>query len=190
MADQSPALETDWVRDIHSFWFVEMDPAHWFRPPAEIDTRIRERFAASLDAIATGMDVEAATGTATRAVATVLLLDQVPRNIFRGTAQAFATDPLALAVARSATSKGLDQTLSKNERLFLYLPFEHSEAPSDQQRAVELIGNLADAELTKFAEAHRNIIARFGRFPHRNAALGRTSTPEELDFLAQPGSSF
>ena len=107
--------------------------------------------------------------------------------MFRGTALAFATDHLALAVARAAIARNLDHDLDKNRRLFLYMPFEHSENIADQQRAVELIGGLDDGELLHYAVAHRDIIARYGRFPHRNLILGRPSTSEEMEFLEQSG---
>jgi uncharacterized protein (DUF924 family) len=120
----------------------------------------------------------------------VIVLDQFPRNMFRGTPLAFATDHLALAVASEAIARGFDNVLDKHRRLFIYLPFEHSEKLDDQHRAVELISNLGDEELLQYAVAHRDIITRFGRFPHRNGILGRPSTTEEVEFLKQPGSAF
>jgi uncharacterized protein (DUF924 family) len=127
-------------------------------------------------------------------LALVLLLDQFPRNMFRGTAQAFATDPIALRVARSAVADGLDQKMRPLERMFAYLPFEHAESLEMQEKGCELMEALAQfpetEDVYRYAVLHRDIIARFGRFPHRNAALGRDSTREEEAFLKEPGSSF
>ena len=122
--------------------------------------------------------------------ALAILLDQFPRNMFRGRAKAFATDAKARAVAAAAISKGFDRALPVVERRFLYLPFEHSEFLADQERAISLFAGLGDALSLDYAIRHRAIIARFGRFPHRNGALGRASTMAEIAFLAQPGSSF
>ncbi len=124
------------------------------------------------------------------ALALVILLDQVPRNAFRGTARAFATDRHALALARYAVGLGHDRMLHWVQRLFLYLPFEHSERLADQERSIELFGGLGHALSIDYAHRHREIILRFGRYPHRNAALGRATTPDEADFLRRPGSGF
>ena len=124
------------------------------------------------------------------ALAHCLLLDQLPRNLFRGSLRAFASDGKALALAKAAVTRGLDMQVAPIRRTFLYLPFEHSEVLADQDRSVELFTALGDADTLKFAQAHYDIVARFGRFPHRNAILGRPSTPEELAFLATPGSGF
>ena len=124
------------------------------------------------------------------ALAAVIVLDQFSRNMFRGTGGAFANDAKALAIAQKAIARGFGVSLSNDEQLFLYLPFEHQENVDAQARSVELISALGDPELTKYARAHKDVIDRFGRFPHRNAILGRTSTAEELEFLKGPGSSF
>ena len=124
------------------------------------------------------------------ALAAILALDQFPRNLFRGQARAVATDLQALQLSRNAVGRGHDAGLGVHERLFLYLPFEHSESAADQARAVALISGLGDGEYTRFALAHQDIITRYGRFPHRNEALGRPSSGDELAFLKQPGSSF
>jgi uncharacterized protein (DUF924 family) len=118
-----------------------------------------------------------------------VVLDQFPRNMFRGTARAFATDPGALAAARHAVERGYDRLLAPCECTFVYLPFEHSEDLEAQQRSLELFAARDPGNL-EWARRHHEIVARFGRFPHRNAALGRESTPEEIEFLKQPGSSF
>jgi uncharacterized protein (DUF924 family) len=112
------------------------------------------------------------------------------RNMFRDTPRAFATDGLAMWIAQAAIAQGFDTTLTKDERSFLYLPFEHAEDAKAQERCVALMAALRDPELTKWAQAHKDIIERFGRFPHRNEILGRQSTEEEIEFLKQPGSSF
>lgn len=128
-------------------------------------------------------------------LALIILLDQIPRNLFRGTARAFESDGLALSHAEQALVRGYDTRLQPLQRPFLYLPFEHSEDPLMQDRAVALFGALAQAEprlgdYLDFARRHQEVIRRFGRFPHRNAALGRASTPEEEEYLAQPGAGF
>ena len=121
---------------------------------------------------------------------TALAADQFSRNMFRGTPVAFANDAKALAIARKAIAKDFAVALSGDEQLFLYLSFEHQENVDAQARSVELISALGDPELTKYAQAHKDVIDRFGRFPHRNAILGRISTVEELEFLKGQGSSF
>jgi uncharacterized protein (DUF924 family) len=118
------------------------------------------------------------------------VFDQMPRNMFRDHPHAFATDKKALGIAIAAVARGLDEGMTKDERAFCYLPFEHAEDPQSQARCVALMAALGDPELTKWAEAHKAIIDRFGRFPHRNAILGRPSTPEESEFLKGPSSSF
>ena len=127
-------------------------------------------------------------------LARIIALDQFPRHLFRGEARAFATDAAALETARTALEGGDDRGRLPVERLFMHLPFEHSESLADQRRACELMRPLAQYKETwdalRYAEAHRGVIERFGRFPHRNALLGRVSTPEEIEFLKQPGSGF
>lgn len=127
-------------------------------------------------------------------LALILLLDQIPRNLFRHRPQAFATDAKALSVAKSAVARGFDRDLLPVQRWFLYLPFEHSENSADQNRSIELFSQLKNdadsANPINYAEQHKAIIDRFGRFPHRNQILGRESTPEEIEFLKQPGSAF
>ena len=116
-------------------------------------------------------------------LAAVIVVDQFSRNMFRGTPRAFAADPIARRLARRAVDRGFDLSMTREERLFLYLPFEHSEDREDQARSVHLIGQLGHDGWTRYAQAHQSIIDRFGRFPHRNAILGRTSTPDELALL-------
>jgi len=123
------------------------------------------------------------------ALALVVVLDQFPRNMFRGTARAFSSDAMAPAAARGAVARGFDRLLSRAERLFVYLPYEHAEDLAAQHRSLALFGALDPGDM-EYARRHYEIIARYGRFPHRNAILGRESTPDEIEFLAQPGSSF
>lgn len=183
-------------RRIHEFWFgAPGSPEHgnkreaWFKANDAFDAEIRALFMDDFEAAARG-DLDAMADQANGALALIILLDQFPRNLFRGSARAFATDPKALSVADATVARGFDQTLSIIERTFVYLPYEHSERMEDQDRSVALYEALGDEESLDYAVQHRVIIERFGRFPHRNAVLGRESTPEEETFLQQPGSSF
>ena len=161
----------------------------WFQRDEAFDDRIRTAFAGHVEAaIAGGLDAMAA--DAEGALALILLLDQFPRNLYRGTARAFAGDERARRMARFALARGAERAMSPNHRIFLYLPFEHSESLRDQELSVALFSTLNDARALDYAVRHKDVIARFGRFPHRNAALGRDSTPEEVEFLKTPGSSF
>jgi uncharacterized protein (DUF924 family) len=185
----APASEPAWVADVLRFWFEELQRKAWFKKDTAVDAQIRDRFAPLIDQLAAQPVDEAVTG-ANRALATVIVLDQFPRNVFRGSARAFATDARALDIAKAAIDRGLDQELPADRRVFLYLPFEHSELLADQERSVELTAVLGDEEYARYAVLHRDVIKRFGRFPHRNAMLGRTPTLEEIKFLKEPGSSF
>jgi uncharacterized protein (DUF924 family) len=181
--------EPAWVDDVLSFWFAELDREAWFRKSESMDALIRERFGKVHEQVA-ALPIDTALASPRRALAAVVVLDQFSRNLFRGTPRAFDSDPNAREIARSAIARSFDQGFDVHGRSFLYMPFEHSEDAADQELAVSLLGALGDEEYTRFAIAHRDIIARFGRFPHRNAVLGRASTPEEAEFLRQPGSSF
>ena len=172
--------------DVLDFWFSRSKD--WFAKSPEFDEEIRARFLALHEAAASG-ELEFWKQDHLGCLALVIALDQFPRNLFRDRARAFATDEMARATARSLLRRGWDQRLTKDERLFAYLPFEHSEALADQELCCELMKPLGP-ELLQYAERHREIIQRFGRFPHRNAALGRDSTPDEVAFLKEPGSSF
>ena len=167
--------------DVVTFW-REAGPERWFKKDAAFDDEIRRRFLATHEAAAKGRlrDWEA---TAEGALALLILLDQFPRNMFRGEARAFATDPLARAITAGALVRGYDALVPQNMRAFFYLPFEHSEDMADQERGLALYKAVGDADGLKWAELHADIIRRFGRFPHRNAALGRATTPEEQAFL-------
>ena len=168
-----------------AFW-REAGPSNWFRKDEAFDTEIRTRFLTTYQAAAAGQlaDWEA---TAETALALVVVLDQFPRNIFRGSAQAFAADAPARAVADRALARGFDQQVPAGERQFFYLPFEHSENISDQERCLALFRSTGNPDSLKWAEKHADIIRRFGRFPHRNAVLGRTTTAEEQAFLNAGG---
>jgi uncharacterized protein (DUF924 family) len=182
-------LPDTWADDVLRFWFHELSDAQWFKVDPALDETIRQRFAALYTHIARDVP-EDAYGVASTALATVIVLDQFPRNMFRGTPQAFATDPKALAVATDAVDLGIDVLLTPEERWVLYLPFEHSEDRAVQARSVDLMAKIGNDFALDYAQRHQVIVDRFGRFPHRNAILGRASTAEELTFLAGPNSSF
>lgn len=183
-------MQAPWVGGVLSFWFGELATSQWFKKDAALDADIARRFGPLYESVRKSFALDTAIVTLDSALAHAIVLDQFPRNMFRDTARAFESDRLALAVAEAAVSRGLDRQIESSRRLFIYLPFEHSEALGHQKIAVDLISELGDANLLKYAVAHHDIIARFGRFPHRNAILGRTSTPEEQAFLELPGSSF
>ena len=169
---------------IVAFW-TEAGPGRWFKKDAAFDDEFRAKFAAAHEAAASGaLDVWA--NTAEGALALMILLDQYPRNSFRGTARMFATDPLALSVAKKAIAQAFDTVVDPALRSFMYLPFMHSEQLAEQDRALQLYAPLG-AESQRFAVVHRDIILRFGRFPHRNALLGRTTTAQEQAFLDSGG---
>lgn len=181
--------EPGWVDEVIRFWLEDTPAQRRFVKDAAFDGDIRSRFAALYEKIVAAPPA-ASELTPRLALATLIVLDQFSRNMFRGSAKAFAADGVALGVAKAAVDAGLDQKLDTTARLFIYLPFEHSERIADQHRAVELIAGLGNAEWDRYAIAHRDIIERFGRFPHRNEVLARASTDEEIAFLKQPGSSF
>ena len=168
---------SDWRPDVLKFWFG-LGPESWWRGPPELDEQVRERFL-DLWKDKRQLPVQSFLGDALTALAAVILFDQFPRNMFRGHADQFSTDPLALAVAEAAVDAGLDDQLEPQERGFLYMPFQHSESPADQQRSLGLFTALADDYLLGFAKKHHDVVARFGRFPHRNARLGRAPRAEE-----------
>jgi uncharacterized protein (DUF924 family) len=182
-------LPAGWAAGVLRFWFEETKREQWFKKDDAFDRRLRDRFLDLHDEVAAAPD-EACLPDATTALAAVIVCDQFPRNMFRGSPRAFATDAKALALAEAVLTKGWDAALSDDQRMFLYLPFEHAEDAAAQARCIALMSGLADKDLVRWAEAHKAIIDRFGRFPHRNAVLGRASTPEETEFLEQPGSSF
>ena len=177
------------IDEVLAFWFEELTPDDWFGGGDEVDDRIRGRFLALHEALRDEVP-ESWRATGRGVLAAVIALDQFPRNMYRGSREAFAADPGALALATEAVERGLDQAMSTDERKFLYLPFEHSEDPAVQARSVELFASLDDEDTLGYAVRHKEIIDRFGRFPHRNEVLGRESTPEEIEFLTEPDSSF
>jgi uncharacterized protein (DUF924 family) len=180
--------EPDWVREVLDFWFGELGPRQWFSKSAELDARIRTRFGALHAQL---LATHAAGVEGLRPVqAAVLVLDQFSRNLYREDARAFAGDASARRLARMAIDAGADVPLPPEQRMFLYLPFEHSEALADQDLSLRLYQRLGNEEWTRYARAHHDLIARFGRFPHRNALLGRESTPEEIAAMAEPMGHF
>ncbi len=177
------------AEDIIDFWFGAQARKNWFTPNERFDDEIRMLFQDVYTDAREGAYSEWR-DDARGALALVLLFDQFPRNMFRGVAEAFATDDLALEIARETITAGLDRQLSDEERGFLYMPYMHSEDLAVQDVGLRLYGELGDKERLDFMWRHHAIISQFGRYPHRNALLGRESTDEELAFLQTPGSSF
>jgi uncharacterized protein (DUF924 family) len=173
--------------EVLRFWFDE-HPKDWFVKNSAFDTEIHSRFSPVHEAASAGR-LAHWSEEARSCLALVIVLDQFPRNMFRGTARAFATDALARAGARVILEHGWDRQMTQQERLFAYLPFEHSESLEDQILSCELMKDF-EPEQARYALRHREIIERFGRFPHRNAVLGRDSTAAEIEFLKLPGSGF
>ena len=178
-------MNRDVAAALLAFW-REVGMGNWFRGGAAFDQECRVRWQGAHFAAAR-REHDDWMADAEGALALVLLLDQIPRNIFRASGHAFATDPLALHYATRAIDAGFDARVDPALRFFLYMPFEHSEAIADQDRAVELFTALGNTDLLGYANAHRDVIVRFGRFPHRNRALGRDSTPEEQAWLEAGG---
>lgn len=176
---------TETPAEVIAFW-REAGPERWFEKNEVFDEAVRARFLALHERAAAG-ELKDWENSAEGTLALLLLFDQFPRNMFRGTARAFATDELARAIAASALLKGFDAQVPSDLRTFLYLPFEHSEDMADQERGLALHTATGDQDDLKWAQIHADIIRRFGRFPHRNAALGRGTTPEEQAFLDAGG---
>jgi uncharacterized protein (DUF924 family) len=173
--------------DVLAYWRA-LGPKRWFVNDAAVDTKIRDKFKNLYTAALAG-SLGHWDDDASGALAHVIVLDQVPRNMFRGSAAAFAADPLARAAAGRAIDRGFDRQTVNAERPFFYLPYMHSETLADQERCCELCRAAQDEGTLKYAELHADIIRRFGRFPHRNAMLGRVTTPEEQAFLDGGGFS-
>ena len=169
---------TDWRADVLKFWFG-LTHDDWWKGSAELDHRVRQGFL-KLWAEKRRLPVEAFLDDPLTALAAVILFDQFPRNMYRGHADQFSTDHLALAIAKGAVDKGFDEALEPRERGFLYMPFQHSEDLADQRRSLLLFNDLGDAEPLRYAKLHHDVIERFGRFPHRNKVLGRAPRPEEV----------
>jgi uncharacterized protein (DUF924 family) len=173
-------MHKDWAAPILQYWFEELTPEAWFRKDERVDAAIRERFAALYEELAQIRPEQLTTPL--ESVAAVIALDQFPRNMFRGSARAFATDALALSISQRAIAAKFDEQMTRHQRLFLYMPFQHSEDRAVQARSIELFTQLG--ENLNYAQRHQEIIDRFGRFPHRNEVLGRESTVEELQYVA------
>jgi uncharacterized protein (DUF924 family) len=169
---------SDWRGDVLKFWFG-LSYDDWWSGKPELDHRIKERFLKLWVEKRQLPDDTFLTDPLT-ALAAVILFDQFPRNMYRGHADQFATDHLALAIARAAVDEGFDEQLERKERSFLYMPFQHSENLADQKRSLLLFTALGDEEQVGYAKKHLDVIERFGRFPHRNAILGRAPRPEEV----------
>ena len=180
----------DSAAGVLAYWFAEGMAERWFKKDPAFDREIGDRLGPLYRRAAAG-ELDDWPASAEGALALVLLLDQVPRNLFRDDPRAFATDAKAVSVTKAAVERGLDSGLKQIERVFLYLPLEHCEDLADQETCVRLTGQLDEnADWCTYAIQHRDIIARFGRFPHRNAVLGRETTAEEAEFLKKPDSSF
>lgn len=188
------------AKEILDFWFGNPDQPgfgkprdFWFKKTPEFDEELRTRFLKDYQKAAGGY-LDEWIDLPETCLALILLLDQFPRNMFRGTPEAFATDWEALSAAQQAVAQGFDEKLLPVQRWFIYLPFEHSENLDHQRQAVKLFQQLSDdpdsASCIDYAIRHKTVIERFGRFPHRNEILGRSSTPEEKEYLKQKGSSF
>lgn len=175
-------------REVLQYWFSELDPAQWWAKDEALDRAIAERFGA-LHAAAARVELFHWRSSAEGRLAEVIVLDQFSRNIYRGRPQAFACDPLALALAQEAVALGMDDVLTLAQRGFLYLPYMHSESAKIHAEALRVFSK-ASEQSHDFEQRHKAIIDRFGRYPHRNVILGRASTPDEVEFLKQPGSSF
>ena len=179
---------TEWVGEVIHFWFEELEKTRWFARSDDVDAQIRKRFLALHERLVAqgGLGV-----TEPRPIlAAVIVFDQFSRNLFRNDARAFAADSIARRLSKSAIEHGFDAAMRTQERYFLYLPFEHSEDREDQALSLKLIKSLGNEEWTHYAKSHKTTIDRFGRFPHRNAALNRDSTPDEIEFLEKPSGRF
>jgi uncharacterized protein (DUF924 family) len=176
------------IDDVLSFWFVETSPVQWFQISPDFDGLVKERFLDLFHFAEQGF-CDAWAKNADGALALTILFDQFPRNMFRDTPDAYRTDSRALEIAELAIERGFDQILVPLKRLFLYLPFEHSENIDHQKRSVALCAQMKydDPLRYEYALRHMKVIERFGRFPHRNKILGRDSTPEEIDYLKEFG---
>lgn len=181
MADEQ-RTDNAWRAEVLDFWFNTLTPQQWFSGGAEVDKAIAERFGPLCRSLARS-DPKQHVGSADDALSAILVLDQFTRNIFRGTADAFSGDPVALEIATDAIGRGFDADMPAERKQFLYMPLMHSEVLSDQELCVKLFLDLGNEDSLRYAVEHRDIVARFGRFPHRNKALGRESTDDEKAFM-------
>ncbi len=183
------SLSSARVQEVLQFWFVETPPRMWWVADPVFDVTVGARFSA-LHQAATAGELFGWRREAEGRLAEIIVLDQFSRNLCRGTPRAFASDTMALVLAQEAVAAGCDLALAPQQRAFLYMPYMHSESRLVHEHAERLFAALGLPENHSSALRHKAIIDRFGRYPHRNAALGRVSTPEELAFLQQPGSGF
>ena len=188
MNDRSPIENRD-LRQVLDYWLVQIGPEQWFSRDDALDTEIRDKFS-DLHLRAVAGELAHWRGTPEGCLGEIILLDQFSRNLYRNDPRAYAADARAREIMTLALARGFDEGMSKDERRFLYMPLQHSEDVDDQARSVELFRSLEDGDTFKYTLRHQEIIDRFGRFPHRNTDLGRTSTAEEIGFLQEPGSSF
>jgi len=177
------------THNILDFWYKELTPKQWFQKSDELDALITERFTTILEKARQGECYVWRKEPEGR-LAEILVLDQFSRNIYRDLPESFAQDPMAIALAQEAVALGVDKGMNDDQKSFLYMPYMHSESALIHEQAVQLFDQPGLEEKLRFELMHKNIIDRFGRYPHRNNILGRTSTTEELEFLEQPGSSF
>jgi uncharacterized protein (DUF924 family) len=188
MADVRPTPNCDeptWVAEVLHFWFGELGDHHWFTSTEEIDRQMRHRFLPLYERLCARHECKPTTWRTL--LARVIVMDQFSRNIFRDTGRAFEADAVARRLSRYAIEHEFDRSMNDKERYFLYLPLEHSEDRDDQTLAVKLIGSIGNENWTRYSIAHKQTIDRFGRFPHRNAILGRPSSAEEIAMLQEPG---
>jgi uncharacterized protein (DUF924 family) len=184
VADRHMHVDPDWVPAVLNFWLNEVGPDGWYDSSEEMDARLTHLFRALWEA-QKGKPVSDFLADADTALAAIVLFDQFPRNMFRHEAREFSTDPLALAIAKAALDRHYDDEFVEGARSFFYLPFMHSESLADQDRCVQLFSAPGFDENLKFAKMHHDIVARFGRFPHRNEALGRETLPEEEEAVSE-----
>ncbi|MDF1607583.1 DUF924 domain-containing protein [Hoeflea sp. YIM 152468] len=180
---------TETPEAVLEFWFTELTPKDWFVKSESVDHRITERFANLHLALSRNISEEWRATPEAR-LALVIVFDQFPRNIYRGSPMAFATDGLALKEAKAALAVGADKSVAEDRRIFFYMPFEHAEDLGAQERSVALFEALGHETYLDYARRHHDVIAQYGRFPHRNPILGRTSTAEEKAYLSEPGAGF
>ncbi len=182
-------MSTSGYKEIIAFWFEEIEPKSWFKKDDAFDQTLMSRFG-NLHARAEKSELFTWRGTAEGRLAEIIVLDQFTRNLYRNTPRSFASDPMSLALAQEAVSQSLDAELTTVQKTFLYMPYMHSESQAVHEVALTLFEKNGKQDNIDFEIKHKVIIDRFGRYPHRNSILGRESTPEELEFLQQPDSSF
>ncbi len=182
--------ENDQLEQVINYWFNHLKPENWFVQSDQLDQEISDKFSASYNYFK-NHDLDSLDLTGDQILAAIILFDQMPRNMFRDSAQAFATDALALSLCKMALAAGLDLKMTDIRKSFTYIPLEHSEEIKDQELCVSLFQQRTNlAEQVDYAIRHHAIISKFGRFPHRNAILGRISTPEEEEYLTAGGETF